>query len=98
MWARLSLHLRDSASHRGELLISPLSTFISRSIFNRSSLLASLEAVHTAGVQHSDFRLENVAISNTGAVKLLDFSHSVLHDCKRTKCSEIQAARQSLLL
>lgn len=63
----------------------------------RSDLWTMIQTIHTAGVSHQDIRPDNISLSTTGGVQILDFSHAILHDCMGIReCTELQTARQVL--
>jgi serine/threonine protein kinase len=63
----------------------------------RYDLWTMIQSIHAAGVSHQDLRPDNIGLSMTGNVQILDFSHAILHDCMGiSKCAELQTARQVL--
>jgi tRNA A-37 threonylcarbamoyl transferase component Bud32 len=56
-----------------------------------------MQAIHVAGITHNDFLPQNIVLSSTGAVQLIDFSHSDIHVCPGdTRCPELQQVRRVL--
>jgi serine/threonine protein kinase len=49
---------------------------------NRTSFAGCIEAVHAAGVLHNDLQPQNVVISDSGSIHLIDFSHATTHKCE----------------
>jgi serine/threonine protein kinase len=52
--------------------------------------VAVVGAVHAAGVNHNDINPANIVLSDRGQLRLIDFSHSTLHDCLgKGRCPEL---------
>jgi serine/threonine protein kinase len=63
----------------------------------RLDLWVAILSLHQAGVSHLDLRPDNVVLSQTGVVQVLDFSHAALHGCPGvSECPELQDMRQTL--
>lgn len=54
--------------------------------------------MHEANVEHGDLTPRNITLNGQGQVMVLDFSHSIYHECEGKICDELQDLREELEL
>lgn len=61
-------------------------------------LYQHMKVIHDLGVVHGDFQPRNVVMDPvTESIKVIDFSHSMLHECSGQSCFELAEVERELL-